>query len=160
MGSFFSYLVFSKCVKAPLAFDSAPLAGGSGVASESAFAGDDCSGPEEKSVSIVFCGVRGCSKEGLRIGCGCGSFVGESKKLAEPSYIPSSVDILKNLFLEQCILTLLAGKAFCELAIFGRSLGKWRVFTHWTLSVCPLEVHRTLVGAKSFIESSHVLRGG
>ena len=99
-GSFFSYLVFSKCIKAPLVFDRAPLAGGSGVASESAFAGDDCSGPDEKSVSIVLWGVRGCSKDGLRIGCGCGSFVGESKKLAEPLYIPSSGDILKGLVLE------------------------------------------------------------
>ena len=98
-GSFFSYLVFSKCVKAALVFDSAPLTGGSGVASESAFAGDDCSGPDEKSVSIVLCGVRGCSKDGLCIGCGCGSFVGESKKLAEPLYISSSVDTLKHLFL-------------------------------------------------------------
>ena len=96
-GSFFSYLVFSKCVKAALVFDSAPLVGGSGVASESAFAGDDCSGPDEKSVSIVLCGVRGCSKDGLRNGCGCGSFVGESKKLAEPLFISSSVDILKYL---------------------------------------------------------------
>ena len=97
-GSFFSYLVLSKCVKAALVFESTPLTGGSGVASESAFAGDDCSGPDEKSVSIVFCGVRGCSKDGLRIVCGCGSFVGESKKLAEPLCIKSSVGILKDLF--------------------------------------------------------------
>ena len=49
--------MFSKCAIAALVFDITPLAGGSGVASESAFAGDDCSGPEEKSVSIVLCGV-------------------------------------------------------------------------------------------------------
>ena len=82
---------------APLVFDSAPLAGGSGVASESAFAGDDCSGPEEMSVSIVLCGVRGCSKNGLCIGCGSETFVGESRKLAEPIYILPLVDFLKHL---------------------------------------------------------------
>lgn len=81
---------------AVLVFDNTPLAGGSGVASESAFAGDDCSGPEEKSASIARCGVRGCSNNGLCIGCGSETFVGESKKLAEPVYILPSVVILKH----------------------------------------------------------------
>ena len=123
-GSFFSYLVFSKRVKAALVFDSAPFAGGSGVASESAFAGDDCSGPEEKSVSIVLCGVRGSSKDGLYIGCGCGSFVGESKKLAEPSYIPSSVDILKYHSLGVMYTYAFARQSFLRIGHFWPQLGQ------------------------------------
>ena len=82
---------------AVLVFDSTPLAGGSGVASESAFAGDDCSGPEEMSVSIVLCGVRGCSKNGLCIVCGSETLVGESKKLAEPIHILALVDCHQHL---------------------------------------------------------------
>ena len=152
--------MFSECVIAVLVFDSTPLAGGSGVASESAFAGDDCSGPEEKSVSIVLCGVRGCSKDGLCIGCGSETFVGESKKLAEPAHISYDQLTFSSIFsLESCILTLLPSKAFCKLTIFGRSLGEWRVFTYWPSSVGPLKVHGTFVGAKLLIESSHVLGG-
>lgn len=42
---------------APLFLDNALRAGGSGVLSVSAFTGDDCSAPEDKSVSIGLCGV-------------------------------------------------------------------------------------------------------
>lgn len=87
---------------APLPLDNTPRADGSGVPSVSAFAGDDCSAPDEKSVSICFCGVmkgklrkeKGGFVEGVDGGgkiCdpdgptdGTQFFGGESRKLAEP----------------------------------------------------------------------------
>ncbi len=60
---FFSDLLPSKWTSAPVLFDMALLEGTSGVSSESAYAGDDWSGPEEKSVSMARWGVV---KEELR----------------------------------------------------------------------------------------------
>lgn len=86
----------------PLLLDNTLRAEGSGVSSVSAFTGDDCSGPEEKSSSIAFCGVvkgklrkeKGGFVEGVDGGgkiCdpdgptdGTDFFGGESRKLAEP----------------------------------------------------------------------------
>ncbi len=87
---------------APLPLDNTLRADGSGVSSVSAFTGDDFSAPEEKSVSIDFCGVvkgklrkeNGGFVEGVDGGgkiCdpdgptdGTRFFGGESRKLAEP----------------------------------------------------------------------------
>ena len=82
---------------APLLLDSTLRAGTSGVPSVSAFAGDDCSAPEEKSTSVGFCGVvkgklrkeKGGFVEGVGGGGICDPdntalFGGESRKLAEP----------------------------------------------------------------------------
>lgn len=86
---------------APLVMDNTLRADGSGVSSVSTFTGDDISAPEEKSVSIDFCGVvkgklrkeKGGFVEGVDGGrkiCdpdgpmdGTGVFEGESRKLAE-----------------------------------------------------------------------------
>ena len=86
-------------------------ADGSGVSSVSAFTGDDCSGPEEKSTSVAFCGVvkaklrkeKGGFVEGVDGGgknCdpdgptdGTEVFVGESRKLAEPGKYCKSVHL-------------------------------------------------------------------
>ena len=54
---------------APLFLENTLRAGDSGVLSVSAFTGDDCSAPEDKSVSIGLCGVVnrnfGKKKEGF-----------------------------------------------------------------------------------------------
>ena len=88
-----------------LALGNAPRATISGVPSVSAFAGDDCSAPEEKPASVAFCGVvkgkfrkeKGDLAEGVgREGKICDPdgpadgavlFGGESRKLAEPGFI-------------------------------------------------------------------------
>ena len=66
------------------------------MSSESAFAGEDCSGPEERSASKGRCGVvkEGGLRnwtggffegvEGVRGGLGTQSLLGESRELADP----------------------------------------------------------------------------
>lgn len=113
---------------APLVMDNTLRADGSGVSSVSTFTGDDISAPEEKSVSIDFCGVvkgklrkeKGGFVEGVDGGrkiCdpdgpmdGTEVFEGESRKLAEPECTARQL-IFTLLHLECYTLTLLTRKA-------------------------------------------------
>ena len=94
---------------APLLLDNTLRAGGSGVSSVSAFTGDDCSAPEEQSVSTCFCGVvkgklrkeKGGFVEGVDGGGKINDpdgptddtegFGGESRKLAGPGNCCASI---------------------------------------------------------------------
>ena len=102
----------------------------SGVPSVSAFVGDDCSAPEEKSTPIAFCGVvkgkfrkeKGGFVEGVdgeRKICDPDGPVdstallgGESRKLAEPGKYRTLVLFIRCASVFQPTLTLLTCKAF------------------------------------------------
>lgn len=106
-----------------------PRATVSGVSSVSAFAGDDCSAPEEQSNSAGFCGVvkgklrkeKGGCAEGVGVegktsdpddpADGPELFEGESRKLAEPRnyvcVISRVSEVLPRLTLLTCTASLI-----------------------------------------------------
>ena len=123
-----------------LPLGNAPRVNISGVPSVSAFVGDDCSAPEEKSTSIAFCGVvkgkfrkeKGGFVEGVDGGrkiCDSDGPVdstvllgGESRKLAEPGKYRALIILIPYASVFQLTLTLLTCKAFSVPTAFWGAL--------------------------------------